>query len=116
MLLTQARRAARIGDEGDLVTMADQDRARWDPALTLEGTELITAALRQRRTGPYQLQAAIAAVHNQAARYTDTDWAKIAALRLAGAALAHTDGASRPRRGRDGSRSGARVGAAGRTS
>ena len=49
-------------------------------ALTLEGTELITAALRQRRTGPYQLQAAIAAVHNQAARYTDTDWAKIAAL------------------------------------
>ena len=80
VLLTQARRAARIGDEGDLVTMADQDRARWDPALTLEGTELITAALRQRRTGPYQLQAAIAAVHNQAARYTDTDWAKIAAL------------------------------------
>jgi RNA polymerase sigma factor (sigma-70 family) len=80
MLLTQARRAARIGDEGDLVTMADQDRARWDPALTLEGTELITTALRQRRTGPYQLQAAIAAVHNQAARYTDTDWAKIAAL------------------------------------
>jgi RNA polymerase sigma factor (sigma-70 family) len=80
LLLTQARRPARIGEGGDLVTMADQDRSRWDWALTLEGTELVTGALQTRRVGPYQLQAAIAAVHNQAARYTDTDWAQIAAL------------------------------------
>jgi RNA polymerase sigma factor (sigma-70 family) len=80
LLLTQARRPARIGDGGDLVTMADQDRSKWDRGLTLQGTELITGALRTRRVGPYQLQAAIAAVHNQAARYTDTDWVQIAAL------------------------------------
>jgi RNA polymerase sigma factor (sigma-70 family) len=80
MLLTQARRAARTSGSGDLITMAEQDRSRWDQALIVEGTELITSALRQRRSGPFQLQAAIAALHNQAARYADTDWPQIAAL------------------------------------
>jgi RNA polymerase sigma factor (sigma-70 family) len=80
MLLTDARRPARLDSAGDLVTMEHQQRDRWDSALSAEGTALITAAMRRRQVGPYQLQAAIAAVHNGAPSYAETDWTQIAAL------------------------------------
>ena len=80
MLLIDARRPARSTVAGDLVTMEHQQRDRWDRALTAEGTALITSAMRQRRVGPYQLQAAIAALHNGALSYAETDWPQIAAL------------------------------------
>ncbi len=80
MLLNDARRPARSTDTGDLVTMEHQQRELWDKALTAEGTALITAAMRRRQVGPYQLQAAIAALHNEAPSYAETDWPQIAAL------------------------------------
>ncbi|HEX6758789.1 MAG TPA: sigma-70 family RNA polymerase sigma factor [Propionibacteriaceae bacterium] len=80
MLLIDARRPARSTVAGDLVTMEHQQRERWDRALTAEGTALITSAMRQRQVGPYQLQAAIAALHNGALSYAETDWPQIAAL------------------------------------
>ncbi len=80
MLLTDARRAARTRPDGSLVPLAEQDRARWDPAQIAEGTALITAALPDGDVGPYQLQAAIAAVHDEAATMADTDWPQILAL------------------------------------
>jgi predicted RNA polymerase sigma factor len=80
MLLTDARRPARLDSAGDLVTMEDQERDQWDSARTAEGTALITAAMRHGQVGPYQLQAAIAAVHNGAPSYAETDWPQIAAL------------------------------------
>jgi RNA polymerase sigma factor (sigma-70 family) len=80
MLLSDARRPARSTEAGDLVTMEHQQRDLWDGALTAEGTALITAAMRQRHVGPYQLQAAIAALHNGAPSYAATDWPQIAAL------------------------------------
>jgi RNA polymerase sigma factor (sigma-70 family) len=80
MLLNDARRPARSTEAGALVTMEHQQRDLWDKALTTEGTELITAAMRQRQVGPYQLQAAIAALHNKAPNYAETDWPQIAAL------------------------------------
>jgi predicted RNA polymerase sigma factor len=80
MLLTDARRPARLDSAGDLVTMEHQQRDRWDSALSADGTALITAAMRRRQVGPYQLQAAIAAVHNGAPSYAETDWTQIAAL------------------------------------
>jgi RNA polymerase sigma factor (sigma-70 family) len=80
MLLTDARRPARSTEAGDLVTMEHQQRDLWDKALTAEGTALITAAMRRREVGPYQLQAAIAALHNGAPSYAETDWRQIAAL------------------------------------
>jgi RNA polymerase sigma factor (sigma-70 family) len=80
MLLTDARRPARTDSAGDLVTMEHQDRERWDSALTAEGTTLIADAMRWRRVGPYQLQAAIAAAHNGAPTYSETDWPQIATL------------------------------------
>ncbi|MCU1278098.1 MAG: polymerase sigma-70 factor2C subfamily, partial [bacterium] len=80
MLLTDARRDARSDDNGDLVLLADQDRARWDRAQIDEGLALVRAALRGGPTGPYGLQAAIAAVHAEAARAADTDWPQIVAL------------------------------------
>jgi RNA polymerase sigma factor (sigma-70 family) len=80
MLLSDARRPARSTEAGDLITMEHQQRDLWDRALTAEGTTLITAAMRQRQVGPYQLQAAIAAVHNGAPSYAETDWPQIAAL------------------------------------
>ncbi len=80
MLLSDARRPARSTEAGDLVTMEHQQRDLWDKALTAEGTALITAAMRRRQVGPYQLQAAIAALHNGAASYAETDWPQIAAL------------------------------------
>jgi RNA polymerase sigma factor (sigma-70 family) len=80
MLLNDARRPARSTEAGDLVTMEHQQRDVWDKALTAEGTALITAAMRRRLVGPYQLQAAIAALHNGAPSYAETDWPQIAAL------------------------------------
>jgi predicted RNA polymerase sigma factor len=80
MLLTDSRRGARTGPAGTLIPLAEQDRSQWDRALIDEGIELVTKALKRSRLGPYQLQAAIAAVHAEAARAEDTDWAQIAAL------------------------------------
>jgi RNA polymerase sigma-70 factor (ECF subfamily) len=80
MLLHYSRRAARVDDEGDLVTLEDQDRARWDTSEIDEGLDLLDAALQHDRAGPYQLQAAIAACHATAADAADTDWARIAQL------------------------------------
>ena len=80
MLLVHARHQARTSANGSLVPMAEQDRSRWDPGLIAEGTALLTAALPRGPTGPYQLQAAIAAVHDEAASVEATDWPQIAAL------------------------------------
>ena len=80
MLLTDARRPARSGPNGELVPMEEQDRSLWDRDLIAEGTALITAALPRGATGPYQLQAAVAAVHDEAPTADATDWAQIEAL------------------------------------
>ncbi len=80
MLLTDARRPARTTDDGRLVPLAEQDRGRWDRALIAEGVALVTAALPTGRPGTYQLQAAIAAVHDEAASVDDTDWPQILGL------------------------------------
>jgi RNA polymerase sigma-70 factor, ECF subfamily len=80
MLLQDARRSARLDDQGDLVSLEDQDRGRWDGAEIAEGIRLLEAALRRQRAGPYQLQAAIAACHAEAAEAADTDWTQIALL------------------------------------
>ena len=80
MLLTDARRPARTGPNGELVPLAEQDRSLWDQKLIAEGDALIASAITRGVVGEYQLQAAIAAVHDQAASTTDTDWAEILAL------------------------------------
>jgi predicted RNA polymerase sigma factor len=81
MLLTDARRPARTAeDQVNLVPLAEQDRSRWDRAMIEEGTALITAVLARGSVGPYQLQAAIAAVHDEAGTMDDTDWPQILAL------------------------------------
>jgi RNA polymerase sigma factor (sigma-70 family) len=80
MLLTDARRAARMGPDGALVPLAEQDRTRWNRARIREGIALVEAALPVGPVGPYQLQAAIAAVHAEAERAQDTDWAQIVVL------------------------------------
>jgi len=81
MLLTDARRPARTAEDGiSLIPLAEQDRSRWDRAKIDEGTELITAALAHGSTGPYQLQAAIAAVYDEAKTMDDTDWPQILGL------------------------------------
>ncbi len=80
MLLTDARRPARTRADGELIPLAEQDRSLWDRALIAEGVAMITAALKQGRLGEYQAQAAVAAVHDQAARYADTNWKEIVAL------------------------------------
>lgn len=80
MLLGESRRAARTGPGGDLVLLADQDRSRWDRALIDEGQALVRRTLRWNRPGPYQIQAAIAAVHADAPTFEDTDWVQIVAL------------------------------------
>ncbi len=80
MLLTDARRAARTGPSGELIPLDEQDRAQWDRALIEEGTALVSAVLPRGAVGAYQLQAAIAAVHDEAARAEDTDWKQILAL------------------------------------
>jgi RNA polymerase sigma factor (sigma-70 family) len=80
MLLTDARRPARTAPDGGLILLESQDRSRWDQALITEGVELVSKALPQGEVGPYQLQAAIAAVHDEAATYAETDWPQIVAL------------------------------------
>ncbi|MBI3745130.1 MAG: RNA polymerase sigma factor [Chloroflexi bacterium] len=80
MLLHDARRAARVGDDGELVLLADQDRGRWDVTRIAEGAALVERALRMGTPGPYQLQAAIAALHDGAETPDATDWPQIVAL------------------------------------
>jgi RNA polymerase sigma-70 factor (ECF subfamily) len=80
LLLTEARRATRVDAGGALVLLADQDRSRWDRALIEEGQALVRACLRRNQPGPYQLQAAINAVHSEAASAKDTEWGQILAL------------------------------------
>jgi RNA polymerase sigma factor (sigma-70 family) len=80
MLLTDARRAARTTADGELIPLAKQDRSRWDRALIDEGIALVSATLSRGAVGSYQLQAAIAAVHDEALRAEDTDWPQILAL------------------------------------
>jgi RNA polymerase sigma-70 factor, ECF subfamily len=80
LLLTEARRPARTGPDGALVTLAEQDRSRWDRGLVAEGQQIVRACLRRNQPGPYQLQAAISAVHSDASDAADTDWWQILAL------------------------------------
>ena len=80
MLLTDARRPARTAADGTMIRLADQDRSRWDGRLILEGHQLVRACLRRNQPGPFQIQAAIAAVHADAPSADDTDWAQIVAL------------------------------------
>ena len=80
MLLHASRRAARVDDSGDLVLLEDQDRTLWNWADIVEGMELLDAALAQRRPGPYQIQAAISALHAEAPTADETDWRQIALL------------------------------------
>ena len=88
MLLTDARRAARTRPDGALIPLAEQDRHRWDRAAIAEGVAIIEATLPVAKPGPYQLQAAIAAVHDEAADVDTTDWPQILALDDVLAALA----------------------------
>ncbi|MGN6635308.1 MAG: RNA polymerase sigma factor, partial [Oryzihumus sp.] len=80
MLLLESRRAARTSPGGDLVLLADQDRGLWDSALVAEGQRMVRQCLRRDRPGPYQVQAAINAVHSDAATAADTDWGQVLAL------------------------------------
>ncbi len=80
LLLTEARRPARVAADGSLVLLADQDRSAWDRDLIAEGHALVRACLRRNAPGPYQVQAAINAVHTDAATATATDWRQIVAL------------------------------------
>lgn len=80
MLLHDSRRLARTGRNGELILLEEQDRSLWDQAQIAEGVALLEAAIRLHRPGPYQLQAAISALHAQAAHPADSDWRQIAAL------------------------------------
>ncbi len=80
MILTDARRRARSGPDGELIPLDEQDRTLWDAQAIAEGVALVSAALRRGSVGEYQLQAAIAAVHDEAPRAEDTDWPQILAL------------------------------------
>ena len=80
MLLQDARSGARLDDSGELVSLEDQERSRWDAVRISEGISVLESALRRQRAGPYQLQAAIAACHAEAVEAADTDWAQIALL------------------------------------
>jgi RNA polymerase sigma-70 factor, ECF subfamily len=80
LLLTEARRASRIRDDGSLVLLSEQDRSRWDQAAIEEGQRIVRWCLRRNHPGPYQLQAAINAVHADARTAEDTDWSQIVAL------------------------------------
>jgi RNA polymerase sigma factor (sigma-70 family) len=80
MLLTHARRAARTAPDGALIPLSDQDRSLWDRSAIAEGIALVADALHSETLGPYQLQAAIAALHDEAPRAADTDWAQVLAL------------------------------------
>ena len=80
MLLTDARRPARTRPDGGLVPLAEQDRSLWDRAAAAEGLALVAHTLATAPVGPYQVQAAVAAVHTEAARAEDTDWRQVAGL------------------------------------
>jgi RNA polymerase sigma-70 factor (ECF subfamily) len=80
LLLTGSRRPARTAPDGSIVLLADQDRGLWDQAMAEEGRELVRACLRRDRPGPYQVQAAVAAVHSEAATAADTDWRQVVQL------------------------------------
>jgi RNA polymerase sigma-70 factor (ECF subfamily) len=80
VLLSESRRSARVAPDGSLVPLAEQDRSRWDAALIAEGQELVRRCLRRGAPGPYQVQAAIQAVHSDAASAEETDWAQVLAL------------------------------------
>jgi RNA polymerase sigma-70 factor (ECF subfamily) len=80
MVLTEARRPARTAADGSMIRLADQDRTRWNRALIAEGHALVRACLRRNQPGPFQIQAAIAAVHADARLADDTDWSQIVAL------------------------------------
>src|SRR6266513_4224444 len=80
VLLNDSRRAARVGADGELVLLEDQDRSRWDRGKIEEGLSILERALQMRQPGPYQVQAAISALHAQAKHPEDTDWPQIAAL------------------------------------
>jgi RNA polymerase sigma factor (sigma-70 family) len=80
MLLTEARRSARTRPDSRLVPLSEQDRSQWDPAYVAEGVALVSTALSTAPIGPYQVEAAIAAVHAEAARTEETDWVQILAL------------------------------------
>jgi RNA polymerase sigma-70 factor (ECF subfamily) len=80
LVLVESRRATRTAPDGSPVVLAEQDRSRWDPALIAEGLALVRACLRRDRPGPYQIQAAIQAVHCDAATFEATDWRQIVAL------------------------------------
>ncbi len=80
VLLHDSRREARVGPDGELVLLEDQDRSRWDSGKIQEGLSILERALHMRQPGPYQVQAAISALHAQAKRPEDTDWPQIAAL------------------------------------
>jgi RNA polymerase sigma-70 factor (ECF subfamily) len=80
MLLSEARRSSRVDAHGSMVRLADQDRSRWDPNLIEEGHGLVRVCLRRNQPGPFQIQAAIAAVHTDAPTAADTDWPQIVAL------------------------------------
>jgi RNA polymerase sigma-70 factor, ECF subfamily len=80
MLLVESRRATRTTADGDLVLLADQDRGRWDRDLIAEGQAIVRQCLRRNQSGPYQIQAAINAVHSDAATAADTDWWQILQL------------------------------------
>jgi len=90
MLLQDSRRETRVNAAGELITLEEQDRSRWDRVEIEEGTSLVETALRRRRVGPYQLQAAIAAVHATALSSEATDWNEIAALYSELAAISPT--------------------------
>jgi len=80
LLLTDARQAARYDEDGSLVLLRDQDRTRWSRPLIMEGQRIVRACLRRDQPGPYQLQAALNAVHADAVMFADTDWPQIVAL------------------------------------
>ena len=104
LLLQHARAPARLDADGAIVLLEDQDRSLWNREMIAEGLALVDKALRHRRPGPYQVQAAIAALHARAARADDTDWARDRpALCGAGDAAAVAGGHAQPRRrGRQG--------------
>ncbi len=105
MLLHDSRRSTRLGPQGELVLLADQDRSRWDRAEIAEGLRLLDRAMARRAPGPYQLQAAIAALHARPASAGETDWPQIAALYTA-AARVHADPGDRAEPSRRGGRDG----------
>jgi RNA polymerase sigma-70 factor (ECF subfamily) len=80
LLLSESRRSTRTAPDGSIILLPDQDRTRWDPDLIAEGQSIVRGCLRRNQPGPYQIQAAINAVHSDAAHADDTDWTQILEL------------------------------------